>query len=371
MTALRRVARNAAPALAVVGALRPGATRGERAVAASALVALWTAAYVKYRRSGTAATAQEYELLRTANPEAFTRHYNERVPTIEEEFDLWGAFHQHRHEMRYDLVAADARRHTPAGGTLLDIGCGSALIADRVADLDATYIGLDFPAHHVGYARKRFIDGTQPLRTIFVRGDGERLPLRDGSVDTVVLTEVIEHLMRPELAIWEIARVLRAGGVLLMTTNNASEMPLRSPVSHLFAWIEKAVGADHAALISHRPWVWPVPVDAELLRDGSPPVYLPHTHHIQAETRALFEAAGLMTFEWSTFEFPPPQAATTAWLERRGAIGRQIVDVIEAIAIRTPGVRRLGCHLFMRARKERSPIASSPPAGVWPGPFSP
>jgi SAM-dependent methyltransferase len=196
------------------------------------------------------------------------------------------------------------------------------------------------------------------------------MPLRDASVDTVVFSEVIEHLMRPELAVWEIARVLRPGGVLLMTTNNASEVPLRSPLSHLFAWIEKAIGADHPVLISRRPWVWPAPVDPELLPEGSPPVYLPHTHHIQAETRALFAAAGLNTFKWTTFEFPPPQAATTAWLEQRGDAGKRVVDAIEAMATRVPGVRRLGCHLFMRARKEGAPVAPSPPPGVWPGPFS-
>ena len=342
----------------------------QRAVAASALVGIWTAAYAKYRKAGRASTAREYELLRTASWEAFTRHYNERVPTIEEEFDLWGEFHQHRHEMRYDLVSDEVRRLTPAGGTILDIGCGSCLVADRVLDLDATYVGLDFPAHHIAYAKKRFVDADHRLRTVFVRGDAEGMPLRSGSVDTVVFSEVIEHLMRPELAVWEIARVLRPGGVLLMTTNNASEVPLRSPLSHLFAWIEKAVGADHPAVISHRPWVWPTPVDPELLPPGSPPVYLPHTHHIQAETRALFAAAGLITFKWTTFEFPPPQAATARWLEQRGESGQRVVDAIEAVATRLPAVRRLGCHLFMRARKDGAPTAAAPPAGVWPGPFS-
>jgi SAM-dependent methyltransferase len=196
------------------------------------------------------------------------------------------------------------------------------------------------------------------------------MPLEDGSMDVVVMSEVIEHLLRPELAVWEVARVLRPGGILIMTTNNASEVPLRSPLSHLFAWIEKAVGADHPEFVSLRPWVWPYPVDRELLPDGSPDVYLPHTHHIQAETRRLFAAAGLDTVRWSTFEFPPPQSRIAGWLDRRGAIGRRIVDGIELVAQRTPGVRRLGCHLLMVARKVGDSVAASPPPGLWPGPFS-
>jgi phosphoglycerate dehydrogenase-like enzyme len=62
------------------------------------------------------------------------------------------------------------------------------------------------------------------------------------------------------------------------------------------------------------------------------------------ETRGLFAAAGLATFEWTTFEFPPPQARTTAWLESKGVRGQRVVDTIEAIATRVPGVRRLGSH---------------------------
>jgi SAM-dependent methyltransferase len=196
------------------------------------------------------------------------------------------------------------------------------------------------------------------------------LPFLDSSFDVVVMSEVIEHLLQPERAVWEVARVLRPGGVYVMTTNNASEVPCRSPLSHLFAWIEKALGAYHPAVISLRPWVWPERVDPEILPEGSPDLYLPHTHHIQGETRAMFAAAGLDTFHFSTFEFPPPQSELAAWLDGHGEPGRRAVDVIESVARSIPLVNRLGCHLFMIARKRRSPIASEPPPGVWPGPFS-
>lgn len=361
--ALRGLAPGALLALALRG------PRRVRALATGSLWALWGAVYLRYRASGKAETRREYELLRSANWEAYTRHYNERVPTISEEFDLWGAYHQHRHEMRYDLVAAAVRSAIPAGGRVLDVGCGSALVAERLADLDATYVGLDFPAHHIRIAADGFRGRRQRLRTRFVRGDGERLPFADGSFDVVVMSEVIEHLLRPELAVWEVSRVLRPGGAFVMTTNNASEVPLRSPLSHWPAWIEKALGATRPSWISRRPWVWPEPVDPELCPPGSGPVYLPHTHHIFGETEQLFAAAGMDTVRWSTFEFPPPQAALSAFLEGRGAAGRRVVDAIEWLAVRTPVVRRLGCHLLVVTRKAR-PAPAGPPAGVWPGPFS-
>jgi SAM-dependent methyltransferase len=344
-------------------------TRRLRVAAVAGLGLTWTLTYVRYRRRGAEQTEREHELLRTADWAAFTRHYNERVPTVEEELDLWGEYHAHRHEMRYDLVAAEIRRHWFPGAYLLDIGSGSALVADRLAHLEGDYVGAEFGGHQIRFAAAKDRTGSR-LRARFVQSDAERLPFRDQSFDVVVMSEVIEHLLRPDRAVWEVARVLRPGGVFVMTTNNASEAPLRSPLSHPVAWLEKALGATRPRWISLRPWVWPEPVDRALVPPDGPDVYLPHTHHIFGETRRLFAAAGLDTVRWSTFEFPPPQSATAKWLEAHGERGRRGVDAIEAVARQLPLVRRLGCHLFMTARKVAAPAGPEPSPGLWPGPFS-
>jgi 2-polyprenyl-3-methyl-5-hydroxy-6-metoxy-1,4-benzoquinol methylase len=348
----------------------PRMPRAVRFAAVALLVAYWSLVYYFYRTGGRAQTKREYEALRSVPWDAFWRHYNERVPTIEEEFEIWGPYHEHRHKMRYDLVARDVRKHLPAAGRVLDVGCGSAMVADRIADLDVHYVGMDFGGHHITYASKKFAGSPDPMSTSFVRGDAAKLPFRSGTFDVVVMSEVIEHLIRPELSVWEISRVLRPGGVFVMTTNNASEVPLRSPLSHLFAWIEKAFGATRPGLISLRPWVWPEKVHRELLPEGSPDVYLPHTHHIPAETRDMFRAAGMNTLSWTTFEFPPPHSKIARKLSTMDARGRSIADAIETVAHATPLVRRLGTHLFMVARKVGDPVAPVPPVGVWPGPFS-
>lgn len=341
-----------------------------RRAALGSLFAYWTAIYVRYRRAGIAQTKREWELLRRTSWEAFWRHYNERVPTVEEEYEIWGPYHEHKHEMRYDIVARHARRHLRSGATVLDLGCGSANVADRLADLGVRYIGMDFGEPAVRYSQRKYVDRSGPMSTAFLRADAEHLPFAAGSFDVIVMSEVIEHLLRPELAVWEISRLLRPGGVFVMTTNNASEAPLRSPLSHLFAWIEKVVGAQVPSAISLRRWAWPYAVERDLLPEGSPEVYLPHTHHIQAETRRLFAAAGLTTTEWGSFEFPPPQSRFAAWLEKRGAEGIRIARALEALARNTPLVRRLGTHLLMVATKTGDPVAARPPAGTWAGPLS-
>jgi ubiquinone/menaquinone biosynthesis C-methylase UbiE len=370
MKRLLRFVRVGLPAALLATVAFPKSSRAVRVGAAVLLVAFWTAIYVRYRRDGRRRTKREWEQLRATNWEAFWRHYNERVPTIEEEFDIWGPYHQHRHEMRYDLVADEVRRNLPRGGRVLDLGCGSALVADRLDDLNFHYVGMDFGGPHIAYAQKKYADRSGPMSTSFVRGDGEFLPFAAETFDVVVMSEVIEHLLRPELAVWQIARVLKPGGVFVLTTNNASEVPLRSPLSHLFAWIEKGLGATFPSLISYRPWVWPERVDPELLPDGSPDVYIPHSHHIQQETVRMFAAAGLDRVRWSTFEFPPAQSRMAAWFERKGSTGTALVDVLETVATHTPGIRRLGAHVFIVSRKTRDPVAPEPPPGVWPGPLS-
>jgi hypothetical protein len=84
----------------------------------------------------------------------------------------------------------------------------------------------------------------------------------------------------------------------------------------------------------------------------------------------LFRTAGLETVHASTFEFPPPQSASARWLDRQGATGRRIVDVLERCCQATPLLNRLGCHVLMVARRLDTPVPAAPPPGAWPGPFS-
>lgn len=48
--------------------------------------------------------------------------------------------------------------------------------------------------------------------------DAHALPFRDGSFDLILCTEVLEHLQSPHIAISEFRRVLKQGGLLILTT---------------------------------------------------------------------------------------------------------------------------------------------------------
>ncbi len=103
-----------------------------------------------------------------------------------------------------------------APATILDIGCGDGFATAVAAQRNAGhhFAGLDWSAGSLLAARAR---GLAVLRAGL---DGAALPVRPGSVDVVVMSEVIEHLVDTDSAIEAAHRALRPGGSLLLSTPN-------------------------------------------------------------------------------------------------------------------------------------------------------
>lgn len=90
-------------------------------------------------------------------------------------------------------------------GTVLDIGCADRRLASLLQP-GCLYLGLDYPKTALG------MYGTRP--DIFA--DAGRLPMADGTIDCVILKDVLEHVRGPENALAEIARVVRPRGRLML-----------------------------------------------------------------------------------------------------------------------------------------------------------
>ncbi len=92
-------------------------------------------------------------------------------------------------------------------GHVLDVGCG-AQIYRPLLPVNIKYLGIDTKD-----ADDRF--GYNIPDTIYF--DGDTWPVTDSSVDYVLSTEVLEHIIEPESFLKEVFRCLRPGGRLILT----------------------------------------------------------------------------------------------------------------------------------------------------------
>lgn len=89
-------------------------------------------------------------------------------------------------------------------GKILDIGCGTKPYSQFFHGSE--YIGLELD---IGENRKsKFADYYY---------DGKRFPFIDSSFDSVILSQVFEHVFNPDEFMNEVARILKPGGKLLLT----------------------------------------------------------------------------------------------------------------------------------------------------------
>jgi arsenite methyltransferase len=101
---------------------------------------------------------------------------------------------------------------------VLDIACGKGTTAFFLArEYGCRVIGIDLSDKMIASCRARAEEKEVTGRVNFLLGDGENLPLRDSSFDTVISECSFSLLPNKEMAAREIRRVLKSGGKLVMT----------------------------------------------------------------------------------------------------------------------------------------------------------
>lgn len=100
-------------------------------------------------------------------------------------------------------------RHRVKPGRLLDVGCGMKPYESLLTQRVSRYYGTDWPVTMEG--------SYGDLTRADCFSDSMVLPFREGTFDTVVSTQMLEHVRQPEIVIPEMARVLKPDGILILS----------------------------------------------------------------------------------------------------------------------------------------------------------
>jgi SAM-dependent methyltransferase len=158
----------------------------------------------------------------------------------------------------------------------LDVGTGQAIPPRFFRKLGYRVVAVDNPAAYgKGPLENAALAGIEAFACDIV---SEKLPLADESVDCILCADVIEHLLHsPKFALQEFARVLKPGGVCIVTTPNAVRLSVR---------IRVVLGISN----------WP-----HLRQFFNAPYHRGHHHeYTAAELRMAFRACG---FEIAKFRY--------------------------------------------------------------------
>lgn len=124
--------------------------------------------------------------------------------------DFAGRYERHRgfgyHQMLDDLETAVVERYG-RGADVLEVGCGTGLILNRVCAFARFATGVDLSAGMLAQASQRALS--------VVQGSACALPYADGSFDLVYAFKVLPHVTDIRAAMAEMARVTRPGGHVL------------------------------------------------------------------------------------------------------------------------------------------------------------
>jgi ubiquinone/menaquinone biosynthesis C-methylase UbiE len=120
----------------------------------------------------------------------------------------------------YEDELLDALDLTTVGLRLLDVGCGPGEWHGRLMERGALITGVDLSD---GMLREAAAAATgSPPR--LVQGDAHRLPFRHNTFDRLFCSGVMYHLADHALALQEMRRVLRPGGLAIVTANGSGAM---------------------------------------------------------------------------------------------------------------------------------------------------
>jgi len=118
------------------------------------------------------------------------------------------------------------------GKKVLEVGCEAGYVSMEMNKAGAKVFAFDIVEQALRRFKQKLL-GLKPAGSVdpqLFMGMAQDIPVADGAFDAVVCTEVIEHAPYPDRVIGEIARVLKPGGILVLTFPNEKVRAFAYPI---------------------------------------------------------------------------------------------------------------------------------------------
>jgi ubiquinone/menaquinone biosynthesis C-methylase UbiE len=140
---------------------------------------------------------------------------------------------------------AESRKSLRAreGESILDLGSGPGFLACELAQevgQTGRIVAVDISADMNSIASRRVAAAGLADRVAVIVGDATSLPFADATFDAAVSTQVLEYLAEPDAALRELARVLRAGGRIVIIDTDWDSLVWAASDTHRAAQVAAA-----------------------------------------------------------------------------------------------------------------------------------
>jgi SAM-dependent methyltransferase len=116
-------------------------------------------------------------------------------------------------------------------GRVLDVACGPGIVTSALAEGAQEVVALDLTPQMLEQARERCAKAGR-TNVVFKEGSATALPFADATFDAVVTRLSFHHFAEPNVALKEMLRVLRRGGILTIADVVSSEEPDKSELQN-------------------------------------------------------------------------------------------------------------------------------------------
>lgn len=120
------------------------------------------------------------------------------------------------HYYREDLIIKTIKSFLPSG-KIFDVGCGTGSLVLKLAREGYQVEGVDISDECVSITKSRIKEAGLSKSITISQGSATKIDLPDRCVDGVIAGEVLEHLQDDGAAVCEFSRILKVGGVCIIT----------------------------------------------------------------------------------------------------------------------------------------------------------